>query len=335
MRYCNSNYNNMNTTSLSIAHTTPIFSEREVSDKMNDLMERESPLQENMPVIALYDKMLKKWADRFEIKPAGMPDIQDLHGLHPNFSEVISDIEWDLSLCLSSPGGLNIPPILLLWEPGIGKTYFAQRVAEVLGTGYNFISMNSVTAGWILSGSSSQWRWARPWKVFQTLIDGEYANPVVVVDEIDKVWTATQFDPLAPMYQLLEADTAAKFTDEYADVAVDASKINWVVTANDEHAIPPAILSRLRVYEVLAPDEEQSWQIANLIYTQMRKENPWGSRFTESPRDDLLEKLVKIWPRWMKAALRRWFGNASKEGRGYVLPTDIIIEVRWKRQIGF
>ena len=60
MRYCNSNYNNMNTTSLSIAHTTPIFSEREVSDKMNDLMERESPLQENMPVIALYDKMLKK-----------------------------------------------------------------------------------------------------------------------------------------------------------------------------------------------------------------------------------------------------------------------------------
>ena len=96
------------------------------------------------------------------------------------------------------------------------------------------------------------------------------------------------------MYQLLEADTAARFVDEYADVPVDASKINWVVTANDEHAIPPAILSRLRVYEVLAPDAEQSWQIANLIYTQMRNENSWGPRFTESPRDDLLEKLVKI-----------------------------------------
>ena len=50
----------MNTASLSIAHETPIFSEREVSDRMNDLMERESPLQENAPVIALYDKMLKR-----------------------------------------------------------------------------------------------------------------------------------------------------------------------------------------------------------------------------------------------------------------------------------
>jgi ATP-dependent Lon protease len=122
--------------------------------------------------------------------------------------------------------------------PGIGKTHFARKLAELLGTGMNLVPMSSMTAGWLLSGSSSQWKGAKPGKVFEALVDGEYANPVIVVDEIDKASTDAQYDPLGALYSLLEHDTAHNFTDEFAEVAIDASQVIWITTANDDAAFP-------------------------------------------------------------------------------------------------
>ena len=109
--------------------------------------------------------------------------------------------------------------MLLLGPPGVGKTHFARELAQLLGTGMGFISMSSLTAGWVLSGASSQWKGARPGKVFETLVDGQYANPVMVVDEIDKAGGEHAYDPLGALYSLLEHDTAGRFTDEFAEVA--------------------------------------------------------------------------------------------------------------------
>ena len=110
----------------------------------------------------------------------------------------------------------------------------------LLGTGMGFLSMSSLTAGWVLSGASSQWKGARPGKVFETLVDGQYANPVMVVDEIDKAGGEHAYDPLGALYSLLEHDTAGRFTDEFAEVAIDASQVIWVATANDERCDPRA-----------------------------------------------------------------------------------------------
>ena len=82
------------------------------------------------------------------------------------------------SRCASIPTTrLELPPMLLLGEPGIGKTHFARKLAELLGTGFGFVPMSSLTAGWVLSGASSQWKNAKPGKVFDTLVNGDYANP--------------------------------------------------------------------------------------------------------------------------------------------------------------
>ena len=110
--------------------------------------------------------------------------------------------------------------------------------AQVLGTGFEFVSMSSLTAGWILSGASSQWKNARTGKVFDTLVMGSYANPVMVVDEIDKASSDGAYDPLGALYGLLEHDTAREFVDEFAEVPVDCSEIVWVATANDAARIP-------------------------------------------------------------------------------------------------
>ena len=98
--------------------------------------------------------------------------------------------------------------------------------------------MSSLTAGWVLTGASAQWHNARPGKVAQTLIEGEYANPVVVLDEVDKSGGDHRYDPMGALYSLLERDTAASFKDEFIDVDMDASHILWIATANDERRSP-------------------------------------------------------------------------------------------------
>ena len=160
--------------------------------------------------------------------------------------------------------------MLLLGPPGIGKTHFARRVSQLLGTGLGFISMSSLTAGWVLSGASSQWKGARPGKIFETLVDGAYANPVMVVDEIDKARGEHAYDPLGALYGLLEHDTAGTFVDEFAEVSIDASQVIWVATANDDRAIPEPILNRMNVFEVQPPDRDAARAIALRLYRSIR-----------------------------------------------------------------
>jgi ATP-dependent Lon protease len=71
---------------------------------------------------------------------------------------VLDDVRRQLALCHDSRDALEITPMLLLGPPGVGKTHFAREVAQLLGTGMGFISMSSLTAGWVLSGASSSGR---------------------------------------------------------------------------------------------------------------------------------------------------------------------------------
>jgi hypothetical protein len=182
---------------------------------------------------ALYEKMLRAGGQRFTVKPSSMPKMDELLDELPNFGAVLEDIRKHLALCIDSEDSVELPPTLLLGEPGIGKTHFAKRVAALLGTGFGFVPMSSLTAGWILSGASSQWKNAKPGKVFDTFLHGEYANPVMVVDEIDKAADGGQYDPLGALYALLEAHTAMQFVDEFVEIPIDASGAVWFATAND------------------------------------------------------------------------------------------------------
>ncbi|MGZ9030869.1 MAG: AAA family ATPase, partial [Burkholderiaceae bacterium] len=210
------------------------------------------------------------------------------------------------------------------------------RLAKLLGTGYNFIGMSSLTAGWILSGASAQWKNAKPGKVFDALVNGDYANPVIVVDEIDKAGGDTQYDPLGSLYTLLEHDTAAEFTDEFAEVPIDASDVVWIATANDARRIPEPILNRMNVYGIDAPDEDGARRIAKSIYDELRSEHAWGRAFPEQLNRESIDRLARMKPREMRRMMLAGFGNAKLAGRNEVLPEDITDErVAKKQRIGF
>ncbi len=281
------------------------------------------PTKDHEHLRGTYERMLEKGPERFQVKPSGLPAMEHLYDELPNFHAVLDDIRRQLALCHDSRDALEITPMLLLGPPGVGKTHFAREVAKLLGTGMGFISMASLTAGWVLSGASSQWKGARPGKVFETLVDGEYANPVMVVDEIDKARGEHAYDPLGALYSLLEHDTAGAFVDEFAEVAVDASQLIWVATANDERAIPEPILNRVNVYQVDMPDRDAARAIAQRLYSAIRSQHDWGQRFAPEPADEVLDKLAELAPREMRRAWMTGFGNARLDHRSAIGLADL------------
>lgn len=314
-----------------VAGFKDVYNTAAVEKALQDL-----PQSSNEALRALYEKMLRLGGQRFAVKPSGLPEMQALFEELPNFGEVLEHIRRQLALCVDSQDDVELPPILLLGGPGIGKTHFARRVSQLLGTGYGFVPMSSLTAGWVLSGASSQWKNAKPGKVFDTFLNGEYANPVMVVDEIDKASADGQYDPLGALYELLETQTAMRFIDEFAEVPIDASGAVWFATANDAGRIPEPLLNRMNVYEIEPPDAEGSARIAMSLYREIREAHDWGRRFPETLSASVVEKLSLLTPREMRRAVQAAFGNAKVSGRDELAPEDVDVLRAGKRQrIGF
>ena len=318
------------TTAIPIAQMRAVYRQADVERRLAKL-----PPKEHEHLRSTYERMLEKGPERFQVKPAGIPAMDHLYEELPNFHEVLDDLRRQLALCQDSQDGLEITPMLLLGPPGVGKTHFAREVAQLLGTGMGFVSMCSLTAGWVLSGASSQWKGARPGKIFETLGDGGDAEAVLLIDEIDKARAEQAYDPLGALYGLLEHDTAHAFTDEFAEVPIDASQVIWLATANDERSIPEPILNRVNVYEVRAPDRDAARQIARRLYDRLRRAHDWGSRFAEEPSDAVLERLAEVAPREMRRAWMTAFGNARLDGRGQIEPNDLPPTGQRRNPLGF
>jgi len=317
--------------SIAIAGFRQIYSTQAVESALEEL-----PAGASDTLRATYERMLRAGGERFSVKPGRMPDFDVLERDLPNFADVLGDVRKQLALCLETDDPLEISPMLLLGAPGIGKTHFARRLSQLLGTGFGFVSMSSLTAGWVLSGASSQWKNSRTGKVFDTLVHGDYANPVIVVDEIDKATGESHYDPLGALYALLEHDTARSFVDEFAEVPLDCSDIVWIATANEASRIPEPILNRMNVYEVQAPDAEGARTIARGLYREIRDAHSWGRDFPEQPDDAMLDRLSDIAPREMRRALVAAFGNAKLAGRRALQADDLSLERALRRQrIGF
>ena len=270
-----------------------------------------------------YKRMIERGEMRAMIMATKLSVLDGLYRTMPNFKPALDIIKKSLAVSLASGEPIVIPPMLLLGEPGVGKTHFAEEVSKILGTSFEYISMADVTDGWVLTGNHPTWNGASMGELAQLLIEGQFANPFVLVDEIDKAGTGPNGkSPLAPFYALLETRTARNFRNEFLAMSIDASHINWIATANDLATIPPAIRKRLLIVKILKPTKDQMRNIVPEVMLAELAKKP-KLKFSPEISDDLFEILWTHPPRDVRKLLVGAIGNAVLDTRTQLLPKDI------------
>lgn len=302
-------------------------------DKVNELFQDEELMATNPLLRKILKKALFDDGFRYLIKPSQVSALDELEVLAPNFTEVTTKLKKYLALAVHNNQPLKFPPILLTGDPGVGKTHFANLLSKALGLNDYFVSMGSLTAGFVLSGSAPTWTGAKMGKIAQALIEGEIANPLIILDELDKAAGDARFDPTAVLYTLFESETSKRFTDEFLDITLDTSYLTYIATANYPERLPDPILSRMIVLEVPTPTASQSVKIAELVLANLCKSNGWN--FSQELSSDVKDRLAKASPREMKKLLSEALGSALISGRDFLRIDDFEKAKPSKISMGF
>lgn len=253
----------------------------------------------------------------------------------PNFVEVIDYYEANAIALSKVNQPFEAQPVLLIGQPGLGKTLFSHQLAKELKLPYFEIALSTVTASFALTGGSTQWEGGNTGFVANSLIESECANPVMLIDELDKPGGSERYNPMNAFYSLLERHTAQRFKDEALGVEIDASRINWIATANYIESVPEAILSRARVFHIEKPDQEAMRKVIWSVYQKLRNERPYGDLLSYELPGNIVDALIDYMPRSVRQILETAMLQAIRCDRESLAVEDLILIENGKKQYGF
>jgi len=253
---------------------------------------------------------------------------------YPYFGVFFGYLRAMCALAAQDDGVVELEFPLFVGPPGNGKSTLAQLLNGLLASGYVRVSMSATESGAYLGGSQESWSNSKPGLVFTTLTEGETANPIMLLDELDKTSIDQRMDPLGPLYQLLEPALAQNFTDlSVPMLPIDASHILWIATANDARRIPEPIRQRFVQFDIPMPSPEQSLAVARSVMRGLKEQRPRLRRFTLV--DGAEDALVGLAPRQMRKQINLGCGQAARASRTVVTAADFPVDVALGRKVGF
>jgi ATP-dependent Lon protease len=205
--------------------------------------------------------------DNYDLKKAKKVLDNDHYGMHKIKERILEYLA-----VLKLKGDLKSPILCFVGPPGIGKTSLGKSIASSLGRKYVRFSLGGLHDESEIRGHRKTYIGAMPGRILQSLRKVKSSNPVIILDEIDKVGKDFRGDPSSALLEVLDPEQNHTFYDNYLELEYDLSKVLFIATANDLQGIQPALRDRLEIIDLTGYAVEEKEKIAQTHLLLKQKE---------------------------------------------------------------
>jgi ATP-dependent Lon protease len=266
----------------------------------------------------------EKSKDNFDLKRAKKILDEDHYGL-----DKIKDRILEYLAVLKLKGNLKSPILCLYGPPGVGKTSLGKSIAKAIGRKYVRMSVGGLHDESEIRGHRKTYIGAMPGRIIQNMKKVGTGNPVMVLDEIDKVGNDFRGDPSSALLEVLDPEQNNCFYDNYLEIDYDLSNVLFIATANSLDTIQPALLDRLELIEVSGYTLEEKIEIAKKYLIPKQREDHGLKAKDFSISDKILEKLITSYTR--ESGVRGLEKRIASLARGFAM--RIVMDSKSNRNV--
>ncbi len=230
--------------------------------------------------------------DNYDLKNAKKVLDNDHYGMSKIKNRIIEYLA-----VLKLKGDMKSPILCFLGPPGIGKTSLGRSIAHAIGRKYTRVSLGGLHDESEIRGHRKTYIGAMPGRIIQSIRKVKTSNPVMILDEIDKIGKDLRGDPSSALLEVLDPEQNHSFYDNYLESEYDLSKTLFIATANDISQIQPALRDRLEIIDLSGYAVEEKIEIAKRHLLPKQKEAHGLDKVKFKVQDSVLEKVIEDYTR--------------------------------------